>query len=128
MADLNGIPIVNGASISSQSLRLLLQDARIDILFLFAYGRLLPAELLATPRYGSINLHPSPLPWYRGAAPIERQIIEVVPESAVSIIRMNHIARPGELLAQEPSPFPRLITERTLRPPSSALEFHSPSE
>ncbi len=101
-AELNGIPVINGASTPSESLISLLRDGSADILFLLAYGRLLPPELLDAPRHGSINLHPSPLPRYRGAAPIERQIMDGQVDSAVSIIRMSALLDRGELLAQAP--------------------------
>lgn len=100
-ADSFGIPVANGATTPSPPLVHLLEDAQVDILFLLAYGRLLPSSVLDAPRHGSINLHPSPLPWYRGAAPIERQIMDGRTESAVSIIRMSPLLDRGELLAQE---------------------------
>ena len=101
-ADSFGIPVANGATSSVASLVQLLRDADVDILFLLAYGKLLPPELLNAPHHGAINLHPSPLPWYRGAAPIERQIIDGCTKSAVSIIRMSPLLDRGELLAQQP--------------------------
>lgn len=100
-AEAAGIPVLNGATAGTDRLSAMLHDQAIDILFLLSYGRLLPEALLTVPRLGSLNLHPSPLPWYRGAAPIERQIMDGRTSSAVSIIAMSgHLDR-GELLAQE---------------------------
>jgi len=101
-AQSHSIPVLNGAETPGEVLTKQLVDDAIDILFLLSYGRLLPQALLDAPRIASINLHPSPLPWYRGAAPIERQIMDGCRESAVSIIRMNGLVDRGELLAQEP--------------------------
>ena len=101
-AESHSIPALNGAETTDVVLTARLVEDRIDILFLLSYGRLLPQTLLDTPRIASINLHPSPLPWYRGAAPIERQIMDGRTQSAVSIIRMNGLFDRGELLAQEP--------------------------
>ncbi|MFA4931873.1 MAG: methionyl-tRNA formyltransferase [Caldisericia bacterium] len=101
-AQSHSIPVLNGADTLGEVLRQRLVDDTIDILFLLSYGRLLPQVLLDAPRIASINLHPSPLPWYRGAAPIERQIMDGCTQSAVSIIRMNGLLDRGELLAQEP--------------------------
>lgn len=98
----HSIPVLNGAETLAESLTQRLVDDAVDILFLLSYGRLLPQTLLDAPRIASINLHPSPLPWYRGAAPIERQIMDGCTQSAVSIIRMNGLLDRGELLAQEP--------------------------
>jgi methionyl-tRNA formyltransferase len=99
-ANLHSIPVLNGATASERELTLQLTAASIDILFLLSYGRILPETLLDVPHIASINLHPSPLPWYRGAAPIERQIMDGCTRSAVSIIRMNRLLDKGELLAQ----------------------------
>ena len=101
-AQSHSIPVLNGAETPGEVLTKRLADDAIDILFLLSYGRLLPQALLDAPRLASINLHPSPLPWYRGAAPIERQIMDGCRQSAVSIIRMNGLLDRGELLAQEP--------------------------
>ena len=101
-AQSHSIPVLNGAETPGEVLTKQLVDDAIDILFLLSYGRLLPQTLLDAPRIASINLHPSPLPWYRGAAPIERQIMDGCRKSAVSIIRMNGLLDRGELLAQEP--------------------------
>ncbi|MHB8071269.1 MAG: methionyl-tRNA formyltransferase [Candidatus Cryosericum sp.] len=101
-AEARSIPVLNGAITSPTELIQGLTEVHADILFLLSYGRLLPGEILNLPRVASINLHPSLLPWYRGAAPIERQIMEGCTESAVSIIRMNTQLDRGELLAQQP--------------------------
>ncbi|MCX6084956.1 MAG: methionyl-tRNA formyltransferase [Caldiserica bacterium] len=101
-AQSHSIPTLNGAEVPAEVLTAGLVTEAIDILFLLSYGRLLPQILLDAPRIASINLHPSPLPLYRGAAPIERQIMDGCTQSAVSIIRMNGLLDRGELLAQEP--------------------------
>jgi methionyl-tRNA formyltransferase len=101
-AQSHSIPVLNGAETPGEVLTKRLVDDAVDILFLLSYGRLLPQTLLDAPRIASINLHPSLLPWYRGAAPIERQIMDGCTQSAVSIIRMNGLLDRGELLAQEP--------------------------
>ena len=100
-AQFHSIPLLNGADVTGEILTKRLVDDAVDILFLLSYGRLLPQTLLDAPRIASINLHPSPLPWYRGAAPIERQIMDGCTQSAVSVIRMNGLLDRGELLAQE---------------------------
>jgi methionyl-tRNA formyltransferase len=101
-ADARLIPVLNGATVAEAELTQGLAAVRVDILFLLSYGRLLPEALLDVPCIASINLHPSALPWYRGAAPIEWQIMDGCTTSAVSIIRMNRLLDRGELLAQRP--------------------------
>ena len=60
-----------------------------DVAVVVAYGALLPAEILATPGLGCFNLHPSLLPRWRGAAPIERAIMAGDAETGVAVMRMD---------------------------------------
>ena len=62
----------------------------LDLLLVAAYGLILPKELLALPKQGCINVHPSLLPRWRGAAPIERAIMSGDTETGVCIMRMDH--------------------------------------
>lgn len=94
------IPLLNGAILPVNELVSQLQCEKTDILFLLSYGRILPAAVLGAPLLAAINLHPSNLPWYRGAAPIERQIMDGCVTSAVSIIRMSPLLDRGDILGQ----------------------------
>ena len=64
-------------------------DERFDLFALASYGRVLPAELLDLPRLGALNVHPSLLPKYRGATPIQTAIASGEKETGVSIILMD---------------------------------------
>ena len=61
---------------------------------------ILPPTLLALPRKGSVNIHPSLLPQYRGAAPIERAILAGERASGLSIFRLEEKVDQGPILAQ----------------------------
>ncbi len=61
----------------------------LDLLALAAYGRILPPELLSLPRLGALNVHPSLLPRYRGATPIQAAIRSGERETGVSIMLMD---------------------------------------
>ena len=61
----------------------------LDLLLVAAYGLILPKELLALPKHGCMNVHPSLLPRWRGAAPIERAIMSGDTETGVCIMRMD---------------------------------------
>ncbi|MDO9099561.1 MAG: methionyl-tRNA formyltransferase [Caldisericota bacterium] len=98
----HGIRTLNGVCVNAEELGQQLAKERTDLLFLLSYGRILPQALLDVPGLGAINLHPSALPLYRGAAPIERQIMDGCRDSAVSIIRMSSHLDRGDLLAQVP--------------------------
>jgi methionyl-tRNA formyltransferase len=60
-----------------------------DLLIVIAYGLLLPREMLAWPRLGCVNLHASLLPRWRGAAPIQRAILERDATTGISVMRME---------------------------------------
>lgn len=59
-----------------------------DLIVVAAYGKILPAALLTTPRFGCINVHASLLPTYRGASPITQAILSGDAETGVSIMHM----------------------------------------
>ena len=61
----------------------------LDVLVVAAYGLLLPPAILARPRLGCVNVHPSPLPRWRGAAPIERALLAGDTETGVTIMQMD---------------------------------------
>ena len=65
-----------------------LRELQPDLCVVVAYGELLKEELLSLPRFGTINVHFSLLPAYRGAAPMQRALMDGVEESGVSIIRL----------------------------------------
>lgn len=59
----------------------------LDVAITAAYGRILPASLLAVPRHGFLNVHASLLPKYRGAAPVQWALIEGETETGVTIMQ-----------------------------------------
>ncbi|MDO8848301.1 MAG: methionyl-tRNA formyltransferase [Coriobacteriia bacterium] len=62
---------------------------RPDVICVAAFGMLLPPVVLEIPPHGCINVHASLLPRYRGAAPVQRVILDAEPETGVSIMRME---------------------------------------
>jgi len=71
-----------------------------DISVVAAYGHILRPEVLRVPRHGSINLHASLLPAYRGAAPIQRSLLAGESSSGVTVIQMDEGMDTGEMLAR----------------------------
>jgi methionyl-tRNA formyltransferase len=64
-------------------------DYQADAAVVVAYGLILPQEILDAPKFGCFNLHASLLPRWRGAAPIERAIIEGDSETGVMVMKMD---------------------------------------
>ena len=71
-----GIPVHTPKSINDPEALAQLAAYQPDLLVVVAYGQLLKEELLAIPALGAINIHGSLLPQYRGAAPIQRAIMD----------------------------------------------------
>jgi methionyl-tRNA formyltransferase len=75
-----------------------------DLAVVAAYGRILPAPMLATPRLGCINVHASLLPKYRGAAPIQWAVLNGESETGVTIMQMNERMDEGDVYLQRVTP------------------------
>jgi len=80
-----------------------LNDLKItaDLSIVVAYGKIIPENILNLPKLGSINVHYSLLPKYRGAAPVESAILNGETETGVSIQKMVYKLDAGAILAQE---------------------------
>jgi methionyl-tRNA formyltransferase len=78
-----------------------------ELLVLADYGQIVPPELLALPRLGAINLHPSLLPRHRGASPIPETIMAGDAETGVSLIKMDAGLDTGPIIAQRKHPLSR---------------------
>lgn len=72
-----------------------------DVIVVVAYGKILPASVLNYPRYGCINVHGSLLPAYRGAAPMQRAIIDGCAETGVTTMLMNEGLDTGDMLLKQ---------------------------
>lgn len=72
-----------------------------DLLVCFAYGRIFGPKFMALFRLGGVNLHPSLLPLYRGAAPVQSVILHRETETGVSVQKIAEKMDSGAILAQE---------------------------
>ena len=69
-----------------------------DVMVVAAYGQILPKAVLEIPKLGCLNIHASLLPRWRGAAPIERAILEGDRETGISIMKMNEGLDTGDIM------------------------------
>jgi methionyl-tRNA formyltransferase len=72
-----------------------------DVVIVASFGQILPTDLLETPRYKSLNLHPSLLPRLRGASPIQTAILEGDSRTGTTLILMTAEMDAGPILAQK---------------------------
>lgn len=73
-------------------------DLHPDLFVVAAYGKIIPIEILEIPKFGAINIHPSLLPKYRGASPIQSAIFHGEEKSGVTIIKMDEQMDHGPIL------------------------------
>ena len=74
-----------------------------DLIITASYGKIIPKEILDIPKNGSINLHPSLLPKYRGPSPIQTAILNGDKITGISIIKMDSKIDHGPIIAQQKS-------------------------
>lgn len=86
-----------------------------DLVVLASYGKILPADALAVPLFGSLNVHPSLLPKYRGATPIQTALLSGDSETGVTIMAMAPQVDAGGVIAQETAQILPDDTSTTLR-------------
>jgi methionyl-tRNA formyltransferase len=84
-----GIPVVQPIKIRTPDFLAWVNEQSADFALVLAYGRILPASVLAAPAKGCLNLHASILPRYRGAAPINWAIVRGERETGVSLMQMD---------------------------------------
>ena len=78
-----------------------LNELKPDLILTMAYGQIVPQAVLDIPKYGCLNLHGSLLPKYRGAAPIQRAIIEGETKTGITLMEMVDKMDAGRMYAKE---------------------------
>ncbi len=94
-----GLEVLQPASTKDPQLAEALRHLAPDLFVVVAFS-ILPKRLLAIPRLGSVNLHPSLLPAYRGAAPIIWAVVNGENETGISTFRLNPRVDAGDILLQ----------------------------
>lgn len=79
----------------------LIKSLSPDMIFTAAYGQILSKKILNIPKYGSINIHASYLPAYRGASPIRQTIIDGCKTTGITSIYMDEKVDAGKIIIQE---------------------------
>jgi len=97
----SGVPSVQPKKLKGPGFAEVVADARADGAVVVAYGRLIPESLLATPRYGFVNLHPSLLPRHRGPSPIQWALVCGDRRTGVSTMQLDEGMDTGPILLQK---------------------------
>ena len=100
LAQARGLPVLQPSRLRDPEFAEAFRALQPDLGVVAAYGKLLPEDILSLPRHGMINVHASPLPKYRGAAPVHRAVIDGEAETGVTIMRMEKMLDSGPMLAK----------------------------
>jgi methionyl-tRNA formyltransferase len=110
-----GYRILQPSSIKTTEFNDLIAQQKPDFLVVIAFGKILPENVLALPRFGTINVHASLLPKYRGPAPIQWAVINGDKETGVCTQLMEKELDTGDLL---------LSVHETIKPDDTAGDLH----
>ncbi len=100
----HGLPVFQPARLRDPEVAETLTRWAPDLGVVAAYGKILPESVLNHPRLGMINVHASLLPRYRGAAPVHRAVIDGMPHTGVTIMRMVPALDAGPMFAKVTRP------------------------
>lgn len=98
------IPVYQPVKIREEESVQMIRDYNPDVIVVAAYGQILPESILNIPKYGCINIHASLLPKYRGAAPIERAIIDGEVMTGVTTMYMAKGLDTGDMIEKAEVP------------------------
>lgn len=101
MAQAYELPILQPDKVNTESFLSTFRALAPDLVVLAAYGQLLPAEIIHQPPLGCLNIHPSLLPKYRGAAPMNWAIINGDAVTGITIMQMAEELDGGDIILQE---------------------------
>ncbi|MCD8238296.1 MAG: methionyl-tRNA formyltransferase [Clostridiales bacterium] len=99
-----GIEVLQPVSAKTDKFIDKLKEYNADVFVVAAYGQILPKALLEIPEYGSINVHGSLLPKYRGAAPVQQAIMDSEKTTGITIMYMAERLDAGDMLLKAETP------------------------
>ncbi len=99
-----GIPVFTPKTLRDAEFSNLLSELSPDVIIVVAYGKILPPEVIHFPKYGCLNVHVSLLPKYRGAAPMQRAIMDGEEKTGVTVMYMDEGLDTGDII--ETAEFP----------------------
>jgi methionyl-tRNA formyltransferase len=99
-----GVEVHQPVKVKTGNLDEWITERKADVAVVLAYGRILPAKVLAAPKHGCMNLHASLLPRYRGAAPIQWAIFNGETETGISLMQMDEGLDTGAVFTERKVP------------------------
>lgn len=115
------LPLLQPSKASTPEFAQVLRSYDPDLFVVVAYGEILRPSILEIPRRGCVNIHASLLPLYRGAAPMQRALMEGAVETGITLIEMSAQMDAGDILAMQSIPVTPEMTLGDLEPKLCAL-------
>ncbi len=109
-----GLEVYQPVSLRPARVQAELRFLQPDVIVVAAYGKILPPQVLETPPYGCLNLHPSLLPRHRGPSPVASAILEGAPVTGVTLMRLDEGMDTGPIIGQREYPLTGLETAEEL--------------
>ena len=113
-AEENNLLVIQPEDFKDKQIQSQLALLNPDVMVVVAYGQILPKSILQIPKLGCLNIHASLLPRWRGAAPIERAILEGDRETGISIMKMNEGLDTGDIMLDKKCMISNHETAQTL--------------
>ena len=104
LAEEKGIKVYTPKTLRDEAFAEVLKEVDPELIAVVAYGKILPESVINYPKYGCVNLHVSLLPKYRGAAPMQRAVMDGESETGVTIMYMDIGLDTGDIIATEKFP------------------------
>lgn len=104
LAQKYGLPVLQPQKVKDPSFLEAFYSLNPDMVVVAAFGQILPKAIIDFPKMGCLNIHPSLLPKYRGAAPLNWSIIRGETKTGVTIMMMDEGMDSGDILMQEETP------------------------
>ena len=99
-----GLPVMQPKRVSDPEFTSWLVDQEPDVIAVVAFGQMIPKSLLDVPPLGWVNVHPSLLPLYRGASPIQQAVLEGAKETGVTTMYLDEGMDTGDIILQVSTP------------------------
>ena len=121
LAHAHGLPLLQPLTLTDEAVLRAVTTAKADAMVVAAYGLMVPRSLLGLTARGSLNVHASLLPRWRGAAPIQRALLAGDVETGVTIMKMNEGLDTGPVLLRQAVPIASDDTAGSLHDKLAAL-------
>ncbi len=113
-AERHGVAVFQPRTLRDEAFDAYLRELAPDLILVVAFGMILPPSVIAYPKYGCLNVHASLLPKYRGAAPMQRAIMDGESETGVTIMYMDEGLDTGDMILKQTTPISDTDTLETL--------------